>query len=720
MLSGETILNTATEGSQGLVALAANAAGTGYLAAWNTISPSFQLKARIIGSDGTAVTGEFPLDASPEHQQASVSLAGLADGRFVAAFHEGQEGPLVLDVRALIFSPAGSPAGSLDVAVGSFIEHSPDVTALADGGFAFSWSRYLGADAQNIYVSVYNADGSVRHAPIAANVDPDLSNKSSIASLAGGGFVVAWHESPPGGVDAEVRFRRFDAAGNPLDPSDAGVLIDAFGNNREIQVAGLPDGGFVVVYEDDGWGTGNDVTMRVYNADGTPRSVFFQANSPVNGASTAGQQDEPSLAVAPEGYFVVGWSSGDVQWIQAFNSFGDPVGHSLAVAAQVGEGEIAALGGGVLAGVWSQETQDLGGDIVHMTLALRRLITGDGGNETIDGGNDTIGDVILGLGGNDIIDAGAGSDTIDGGAGNDTIIGGAGDDTASYSQSAINYVVQDFGSVISVWSADGADKVSGIEHLRFADGTMTVANDGSGLFDALFYLGRNPDVFHAGANALDHFNASGWHEGRNPNAYFGTSAYLAVNKDVAAAGINPLDHYHNSGWHEGRDPSAFFDTALYLINNPDVAAAGIDPLEHYLMFGFGEGRSAYQAVGAVASGFDAQYYLFHNPDVAAAGVDPLEHFNTFGWHEGRNPNMHFDTAGYLSHYADVAAAGVNPLQHYAQFGWKEGRDPSAFFDTLGYLAANPDVAAAGVNPLDHYLGFGIYEGRAVVNDGLWH
>jgi Ca2+-binding RTX toxin-like protein len=720
ILSGETTLNTVTEGPQGLVGLAANAAGSSYLASWITATPSYQLSGRLIGNAGTPLTGEFPFPAPSGALRSDASITGLADGRFVAAFSEGHEDPLTVDVRALLFSADGSPAGSLDVALGSFIEHSPDVTALADGGFAFSWSRYLGADTQNIYVSVLNADGSVRHAPIAANVDPDLSNDSSIVGLAGGGFVVAWHENPPGGGDGEVRFRRFDAAGNPIDPSNAGVLIDTLGNNREIQVAGLPDGGFVVAYEDDSWGTGTDITMRVYNADGTPRSVFFQANSPVNGASTAGRQDEPSLAVAPEGYFVVGWSSGDVQWIQAFNSFGDPVGHSFAVAAQVGEGELAALGGGVLAGVWPSETQDGSGDIAHMTLALRRIITGDGSNETINGGNDTIGDVILGLGGNDTIDAGAGSDTIDGGAGNDTIIGGAGDDTAAFSQSAINYVVQDFGSVIGVWGADGADKLSGIEHLRFADGTMTVANDGNGLFDALFYLSRNADVFHAGANALDHFNASGWHEGRNPNAYFGTSAYLAVNKDVAAAGINPLDHYHNSGWHEGRDPSAFFDTALYLINNPDVAAAGVDPLEHYLMFGFSEGRSAYQAVGTVASGFDAQYYLFHNPDVAAAGVDPFEHFNTFGWHEGRNPNMRFDTAGYLAHYADVAAAGVNPLQHYEQFGWKEGRDPSAFFDTLGYLAANPDVAAAGVNPLDHFLQYGIYEGRAVVNDGLWH
>jgi hypothetical protein len=46
------------------------------------------------------------------------------------------------------------------------------------------------------------------------------------------------------------------------------------------------------------------------------------------------------------------------------------------------------------------------------------------------------------------------------------------------------------------------------------------------------------------------------------------------------------------GWHEGRDPSAWFDTRLYLVNNPDVAAAGIDPLDHVINTGIYEGRAA--------------------------------------------------------------------------------------------------------------------------------
>ena len=251
--------------------------------------------------------------------------------------------------------------------------------------------------------------------------------------------------------------------------------------------------------------------------------------------------------------------------------------------------------------------------------------------------------------------------------------------------------------------------------------TLDVADDGNALFDTLYYLSRNTDVFRAGVEPLDHFNAFGWQEGRDPNALFDTSGYLAVNKDVRRpASIRSITITRSAGTRGAiRRPASTPRSTC--IRNPDVAAAGIDPLAHYLAVRLRRRPRGLQAIGQnITGGFDAQYYLFHNPDVAAAGVDPLSHFNAFGWQEGRNPNAWFDTAGYLAHYTDVAAAGINPLQHYETDGWKEGRDPSAGFDTLGYLAANPDVAAAGNNPLDHFLQSASTRAAQVVNDGMWH
>jgi serralysin len=314
-----------------------------------------------------------------------------------------------------------------------------------------------------------------------------------------------------------------------------------------------------------------------------------------------------------------------------------------------------------------------------------------------------------------------GNDTFTSGSGNDAINGAGGDDTVVFSRGLGDYTVQDLGTKILISGPDGSDILTGIEHLRFTNGTVNL-DDGNPLFDTLYYMRNNLDVFQAGANALEHYKASGWNEGRDPNPFFDTQAYLAANPDVRKSGMNPLDHYHNIGWKEGRDPGLNFDTKAYLIHNPDIAAGGTDPLLHFLQYGQAEGRQAYASIGAnkLTGGFDAEYYMFHNPDVATSGVDALWHFNNFGWKEGRDPNAFFDTSGYLDHYADIKASGINPLWHYENHGWKEGRDPSAAFDTNGYLAANPDVAASHINPLDHYLLNGIYEGRTTINDALWN
>ena len=237
-------------------------------------------------------------------------------------------------------------------------------------------------------------------------------------------------------------------------------------------------------------------------------------------------------------------------------------------------------------------------------------------------------------------------------------------------------------------------------------------DDGNPLVDDLFYYANNHDVWNAHIDADAHYNSIGWHEGRNPNAFFNTGIYLSANPGVRSFGVNPLTQFDTVGWKGGLIPSINFDPLKYLAANPDVAAAHVDPLAHFLQNGGDEGRQPFMPdVLPAANGFDYVYYLQHNPDVVAAGVDPFWHFEVAGWKEGRNPNAFFDTAGYLATYPDVAAAGINPLDHYHQFGWQEGRSPSPLFDTALYLQHNPDVAAAHIDPLEHYLQYGMREGR---------
>ncbi|GJD44005.1 hypothetical protein AFCDBAGC_1867 [Methylobacterium cerastii] len=375
------------------------------------------------------------------------------------------------------------------------------------------------------------------------------------------------------------------------------------------------------------------------------------------------------------------------------------------------------------------------------------------GGATVDsGGHWSLGVVLAGAGGHTLVasetdgagnvgrsnsvtfnalDANPGNDTLFAGAGTSILDGGAGDDTVvlpyTLTQASLSYDAA--GRTILDGPNGAHDVLSGFEHYRFTDGTVN-EHASSALVDDLFYYAHNNDVWNVRVDATAHYNASGWHEGRDPNADFSTTGYLAANADVRAAGINPLSHYDANGWKEGRDPSANFDNELYLSHNPDVKAAGVDPLAHYLTNGQAEGRQAYSAVGtavnlAVHPGFDAEYYLLSNADVAkaaiVAGGDSFafayNHYETSGWHEGRNPNAVFDVKGYLAAYGDVKAANIDPLAHYEANGWKEGRDPSASFDVKAYESHYTDVANAHIDPMLHYLQSGALEGRTAFNDG---
>jgi hypothetical protein len=218
--------------------------------------------------------------------------------------------------------------------------------------------------------------------------------------------------------------------------------------------------------------------------------------------------------------------------------------------------------------------------------------------------------------------------------------------TATFNEALASVTVTGSGGKYQITGPAGHETVSGAASYSFTDGTVS-QHLAHPLIDSLFYLGNNKDVWAAQADPTAHYSQYGWHEGRDPDAYFSTAGYEAVNGDVRAGGIDPLQHYDQFGWHEGRDPSASFDTTLYLLHNPDVAAAGIDPLAHYLQYGQAEGRQAYAAIGThiMPDGFDPEYYLLANPDVARAAIASGQDVDTFafnhyennGWREGRNP-----------------------------------------------------------------------------------
>lgn len=337
-------------------------------------------------------------------------------------------------------------------------------------------------------------------------------------------------------------------------------------------------------------------------------------------------------------------------------------------------------------------------------------LLGLGGNDTLYGFADN--DVLDGGAGHDTLYGGDGDDTLLGGVGNDRIDGGEGNDTLVLAGPRSDYAALSDGDRTFFIGPDGAVQVSGVEQVRFADASASLAEAvaGAASFDGLRYIASHADLIRAfGTDAeagARHFILYGFAEGRSTST-FNPLEYLASNPDLARIYYDNADagvrHYINYGAAEGR-PTDSFDARTYLASNADLAAifgnneaAG---LTHYLNYGVREGRPI--------EGFDGQAYLAANTDLlrifgnnADAGV---QHYLNYGVHEDRPVNG-FDAVGYLLSNTDLQSAGfgeTGAYDHWLVYGASEGRGGDAAF---------------GREQIDHVIDFGKTANAAIEQGG---
>src|SRR5206468_3639082 len=101
------------------------------------------------------------------------------------------------------------------------------------------------------------------------------------------------------GIDA----RRFGFDGTALG-GEIAVNVTTVGNQQQPSVAVAPDGSFVVAWRSDRGGAGSDVYARRFNVDGSARGGEFRVNT-----NLTDNQDQPAVAVDSDGDFVVAWRS---------------------------------------------------------------------------------------------------------------------------------------------------------------------------------------------------------------------------------------------------------------------------------------------------------------------------------------------------------------------------------------------------------------------------
>jgi len=123
-------------------------------------------------------------------------LTALANGGFVAAWDDrsAANSPVM---HLQVFSSEGQAVGkpALFAMPNLPIEGSPQISPLANGGFAVSFTVRVGAGDTDIYVAACSADGTItQEAATVGTTTAGSQYNPFVAPLANGSFIIGWRD----------------------------------------------------------------------------------------------------------------------------------------------------------------------------------------------------------------------------------------------------------------------------------------------------------------------------------------------------------------------------------------------------------------------------------------------------------------------------------------------------------------------------------------------
>jgi hypothetical protein len=320
---------------------------------------------QMLAATPTAVGGDIEVaTAITPTTRLKPKIATESDGSFVMTWHSVNLDGSGNAVVKQAFSAAGT-AGPLmavnDTLTGD--QQSPQVAMNSKGEHVVVWeSKNQDGAGWGVYAKRYSTTGKALGSEFLVNtITTGDEMKPSVAMAEDGSFVVVW-QSDDTGPYVEIRGQRFDAAGAKVGSEFDVSASDQFA--EEPKVAMAPDGSFVVAWQVFGFegGNGDDIAGRVYDASGNAQGPAFLINT-----ITAKGDFSPSVAMAEDGSFVVGWSSfvpsgsTDV-FAQRHNSQGYKQGTQFRVNTYTGSSQSAVDlsidKNGRIVAVWSGFTQD--------------------------------------------------------------------------------------------------------------------------------------------------------------------------------------------------------------------------------------------------------------------------------------------------------------------------------------------------------------------------
>jgi hypothetical protein len=364
---GEFRVNAFTTGAQTRPAVASDSSGN-FVVVW----VDTDLMARRFDAGGGMLGSEFLVNSYRTGLQIYPQVTRGGDGAFVVVWESQGEDGSGAGIFGRRFDSGGAPLGP-DFRVNSYTtgnQGRPKIARDAAGSFVVVWhSDGQDGDNYGVFGRRFDSGGSPLGSDFQVNsYTTNVQMLPSIATDAGGGFLVVWEGRDPDGRG--VVGRRFDSGGNPLGPD---FQVNAYVTNYQTRPAVATDAGgnFVVVWVSNNQdGSGYGVFGRRFDAAGSALGSEFLVN-----AYTTGFQRNPRIATDTVGNLVVVWQGngqdGDNYGVlgRRLDSAGHTVGAEFIVNTYTPNGqaypEIAMTLGGSFVVVWNSFYQDGSGQGVY-------------------------------------------------------------------------------------------------------------------------------------------------------------------------------------------------------------------------------------------------------------------------------------------------------------------------------------------------------------------
>lgn len=286
-------------------------------------------------AQGTPIGGEFQVNTVTALHQTASRVARSSGGAFVVVFqtYDGS-----FSGSAARRYDAGGVAQGNEFLLNSVTlntEGSPNVASTsAAGAFVAVWAGSSGGSysGDQIKGRRYDSAGNPLDTPeftVYTATNGFTQRTPSVAADSSGNFVVVWSDGIGG---FQIWGQRYSSAGAPIGSRFQITRLTGEGSAFRPSVAMTPSGQFVVAWDSIGpEGDGYGISARLYNSSGTSIAGPFVVNT-----YTTANQEFAQVASDSSGNFVVVWENGsgggqtDVH-AQRYNSFGTAQGSQFTV-----------------------------------------------------------------------------------------------------------------------------------------------------------------------------------------------------------------------------------------------------------------------------------------------------------------------------------------------------------------------------------------------------